>query len=123
VVRFAHIATKAKNCYGQLNKALVFAVIIASQWMIITQPPIENSIAHKQKRIEFIKTTQDIKKLREASLILVESDHAYTKHLNELFTSIRNISLIVSALPALLVFYTFRLNKQFLTTRPEVDHN
>jgi len=98
-----------------LLSSLLLAIV--SQYIIVSlsidKEPKTKDFA---KMESFIKTTEDIDKLKNVSLLLLESKIAYTDHMNKLFYNIRNFSLAFSVFPAMLVFYVFRLNKQFLTS-------
>jgi hypothetical protein len=95
-----------------------------SQYLISDLSIGANSNHFDAGKIEkFIKTTENTDKLRNVSLLLLESKIEYSNHLNELFGNIRNFALAISVFPASLVFYVFRLNKQFLTSKSTPTKN
>lgn len=89
--------------------------LVGSQYLLFKQTKIEYTEEIKKNRIAFIKTTQDIQNLRKVSLLLIESDYEYTDYLNGLYETIRNLSLGLLFYSVLLVFYSTKLYKQFLT--------
>ncbi|HEY9201148.1 MAG TPA: hypothetical protein VIQ81_06115 [Gammaproteobacteria bacterium] len=99
-----------------LMLVLCLSILIASQYFLHVHQDITYTDQQKEKRIDFIKSTQDIDKLREFSLLLLEADLEHANYINESIESARNIALPFAFLSALLVFYSYRLQKQFLTS-------